>query len=353
MSSSNWRTAAQTLSSVCRFWRHIAFSTPQIWSVVNVDHSESSDKLEIILKRGKSFPIHVFIPSASSHQQLEVLSAATDRIICMVISDCSNFLQNQFLILERLELKIDLATYTNAEDCQRLLSGVSRFSQLRELCLIGVSMEALREISVPQTGFAVLQKLEILCGYPSHWVSIVQGFSNSLMSLVLHVTYQPSYPRYQLSFPQLRHLEIIKDSRQTHLELDLKAPRLESVANGLGVGSGDNIRLQLRNPRSVKQLHTSCYPFYLTPYPALRKLWINDNTHYNGPMLSSFRYYIASVQSSRPSFTVTSHNVGIESRDLYRRSQKLWIWSGKLEGPSPLKSLFQPNWTFQELCRDV
>jgi hypothetical protein len=170
----------------------------------------------------------------------------------------------------------------------------SRFPQLRELCLSGESTDALCRISVPQTGLAALRKLEILCGYRSHWLGIVQTVSATLVSLTLCFLCRPAYSECHFSFPQLRHLGITKRCDAVPMVLDLDAPRLESIEHGLGVGARDGILIRLRNPRTVKQLRTESYLLDLTPYPALRKLWINGNMYYNHKMLQSLKCQIIS-----------------------------------------------------------
>jgi hypothetical protein len=263
--------------------------------MIDLGATTRPSNLRILLERSQPCALHIFLPSVASHEQLAVLSSAADRIICMTISDC-RFLQNQFPLLERLELTVGPGAYRNTDDDRQGLSEASSFPQLRQLCLVGVSTHALCQVSVPRNGFAGLEKLEIMCGHPPHWLRIVQSVSNTLVSLVLHLFYHPDHPTYNFSFPRLRHLEITKKYDPILLVLDLDAPRLESIDEGIGINERNDTHtmIRLRNPKSVKQLRSGCFPLNLTHYPALRKLWISDNTEYTQTMLRSLKGQIAS-----------------------------------------------------------
>src|SRR5450631_4416052 len=50
MSFAERRTTALTLSSVCRLWRYIALSVPEIWSVIQLDGFNGSYRLQLFLE---------------------------------------------------------------------------------------------------------------------------------------------------------------------------------------------------------------------------------------------------------------------------------------------------------------
>jgi hypothetical protein len=277
MAFADWRAAALTLSSVCRLWRYIALSMPNIWSVPNLDSSKKSYKLQICLERSKPLPFHIYIPSFTSGEQLQVLSSATDRIVCMTIWDCGHFLHNQFPVLERLDLEVDIEEDTDSLHC---LSNASQFPQLQELYLFKLSTAGIVVNPPQKTAFALvgLKKLEVLYWSSSYWFWMVQSVSSTLVSLILHTSYHALYLSDRFSFPRLRHLQIITRKNTLPLVLDLDAPSLESVDEGFRPDRANATSIRLRHPKSVKQLRSGCFPLDLTSYPALRKLWISNNS---------------------------------------------------------------------------
>jgi F-box-like len=276
-----------TLSSVCRHWRSVALSTPQIWSKIGLGVQNKPLILSLFLQRSKPLPLHVFIPSVAGNKQLEMLRSATDRIICLKLANNLRFLQSQFPALERLELHLTFGYY---------LFQLSQFPQLRELALASNYTPVHLRLSEQQTGFAGLRKLKISCGSVSPWSRIVQSASNTLVSLTLHVVSYCDPPICHFSFPQLRHLQLTKTENGTRLLLNLDAPILESMDEGLGIT--DDVLIQLRSPSSVKQLRVETLSLLLRPYPALRRLWIDDHTNYDGIItdatLGSLRHQIES-----------------------------------------------------------
>jgi F-box-like len=276
MSSQGSRRDTLELSSVCRQWRYIALSVPEIWSKFRLGASFTPYILSIFLERSKPLPLHIFISNDSSDEQLGMLSSAADRIACMTIFNSFRFLQIQFPILERL-----VFVMSPEADYRRDVESFSKalqFSQLREFGFAGASFPSLDRILDMSGGFPGLQKLEVLCMDDSCWDSVVRNTSNTLISLSLHVYSTSS--AHDLSFPQLRHLQIKNRGGKAQLLLDLDAPQLESVEQGHLVGKEYGIDIQLRNPSSVEQLFITFQPLDLTLYPALRKLWIYDLADY-------------------------------------------------------------------------
>jgi hypothetical protein len=291
MSSRGSRRDTLELSSVCRLWRYIALSVPEIWSKFLVDDFSTPYILHIFLERSKPLPLHIVVPQVSGDELLEVLSTAAERIVCMTIINSCRFLQNQFPILEQLVLVMSSeADHKNRIPGLKSLSKATQFSQLRELCLISISAPPLDSILDVRGGFPGLQKLEVVCEDGSSWDTVVLNASNALVSLVLHL--RPTSSVHVFSLPQLRHLRIINTGGQIELLLEFDAPCLESVEQGEGVG-GAYIEIRLQNPRSVKQLCIVHDPLDLTLYPALRKLWIDCQAGYNDEILPSLRHQIA------------------------------------------------------------
>jgi hypothetical protein len=267
-----------TLSSVCRLWRYIALSIAQIWSRIDLDPSISPSNLRTILECSTPLPLHIRLPSSASEEQLTVLSSATDRIVCMSIHGRFHFLRNRFPVLERLEIdhyeepKIDRPSTMSISQAS---------SRLRKFYAQIVS----------------LLELEIPWRPPSCWLETIQGVSGNLVSLVLHV-WPGYYPQtHHFFFPQLRHLRITKTIHRAHLRFDFDAPHLESIEyvfREYSMAMWDGILIRLRNPRSVKQLRTMSQGLDLSPYPALRKLWIDGNMYHNNTMLQLLGTQIAS-----------------------------------------------------------
>jgi F-box-like len=273
ISLAEWETAALTLSSVCRLWRYIALSTPQIWSRIDLDPPNNPSILRLFLERSKPRPLHILIPSCASDTQLELLSSATDRILCMKITNNFRFLQRQFPALERLELHLNSHCYI-FQSC--------RFPQLRELSLASDYTATRLRISAEQTGFTGLQKLKILNEATTQWSKIVQSASSTLVSLTLDAVHPSNPQTCRFFFPQLRHLRVTKTGWGIRLLLDLDAPILESIEEGFGVGIIDGVSIRLRDPSSVKQVLVESLAARLTPYPALRELWIDCRKYYDG-----------------------------------------------------------------------
>jgi hypothetical protein len=291
LASTNWNGAALTLCSVCRLWRYIALSIPQIWSRINLGPSISPFNLRMILECSKSLPLHIHLPSSASEKQFTVLSSATDRIVCMRINDRFPFLRNRFPVLERLEIdhyeeeaKIDRRSTTP------LSQASAQFPPLREFYAQIVSL-------LGRSQMVVLRTMSAACWPPPCWLEIIQGVSGTLVSLVLHV-WPGYYPQtHHFFFPQLRHFRIIKTNHRSHLRFDFDAPHLESIEyvfEEYGLALWDGILIRLRNPRSVKQLRTMPQGLDLSPYPALRKLWIDGNMYHNHIMLQLLGTQIAS-----------------------------------------------------------
>jgi hypothetical protein len=290
MSSEGSRRDTLKLSSVCRQWRYIALSVPEIWSKFLLDAFFTPHILHIFLERSKPLQLHIFV-GAWTDEQLQVLSSVADRIACMTIFNDCNFLQNQFPNLVRLVLALGPKTdHKKRPASVESLSTSPQFSQLREFCFLSISAAPLHPILDMPAGFPALQKLEVLCEDDSSWDSVVINTSNTLVSLVLHA--RPTCSTHDFSFPQLRHLQITCSGGQIQLVLDLDAPRLESVELGSRVGGGHGIDIQLQNPRSVKQLFVEHQSLDLALYPALQKLWIYGHTDYNQKTLSLLRHQI-------------------------------------------------------------
>jgi hypothetical protein len=271
---------------------------PQMWSRIELITSISPSKLRIILKCTKPQPLHMVIPSSASKEQLKLLSSATDRIVCMSIDGRLRFLQNQFPILERLELGPGESPNLYGLQC---LSHACRFPKLREFSLQAVPLYINYEMMSLRPRFVGLQKLNLSCFLSPHWLEIIQGVSSTLVSLVLRIWNIADYPTLQLhcSFPRLRHLRIIKGSDSRDLTFNLDAPQLEFIEHVFRWHNWitwDSIPIRLRNPRSVKQLRIMVHDFDLSAYPALRKLWIDGNTDGSDIMLRSLGDRIASCQ---------------------------------------------------------
>lgn len=292
ISHSEWKTAALTMSSVCRLWRHIALSVPQIWSRIDLDASVTPYNLSIFLERSRPLPLNIFI---SDKWLLRVLSSVMDRLVCMTISDYESIVPHELSDHpDPARRRIRFAHFADVKALQDI-SKPSQPPQLREIHISNLTTASFFDVAASQNGFTALQKLEINCGDLSDYQRIVHGASNTLVSLALTIWsgFRSTYP---LSFPRLRHLQIIHGGHrcEARLVLDLDAPLLESVEQGFGVGSVDGIEIRLRDPKSVKQLRFECDPLDLTPYPALRKLWITGSKYHNHTMLKSLKNQIAS-----------------------------------------------------------
>jgi hypothetical protein len=258
---------------------------PQIWSKIDLGISNNPSNLRMLLERSKPLPLHIIIPASASEMQLEVLSLATDRIVCMRIINHFSFLRNRFPILERLRL--DDIQWTWRFDLQ-CLSEASRFPELREFSMYTQSSYNDDQMTWwPR--FAGLQQLEIPYWVATHvFFEQNYGLSSTLVSLVLNV--RGGAPVRLPFFPQLRHLRVITDLDINRLTLDLDAPHLESIERVFRKYSGatwDGFLIRLPNPRSVKQLRLMADDFDLSAYPALRKLWIDSNLYRNDKMLRS------------------------------------------------------------------
>jgi hypothetical protein len=60
-------------------------------------------------------------------------------------------------------------------------------------------------------------------------------------------------------------------------------PVLESIDEEFEGKRGNRVRLTLRDPQSMEELHTSNFPVNLTYYTGLRRLWIRGSIMYNQP----------------------------------------------------------------------
>jgi hypothetical protein len=209
----------------------------------------------------------------------------------MEITNNFRFLRHQFPVLERLDVGLTLNCEANYPQYG---FKAARFPQLRELYLLRVHKYTCYRISPSPTRFAVLQKLEISCLSTSDWPMVVQDVAHALVSLSLFVPYShnDTHQTFHFSFPHLRHLQITRNPNKGLMTVDLDSPCLESIDDASGIGKGTVIRL--RNPASVKQLHTGVFPLHLSPYSELRRLWIKGIARYSPTTLPSFRSQIAS-----------------------------------------------------------
>jgi hypothetical protein len=277
ISSFDWVSAPLTLASVCRLWRHVAISTPQIWTRIDFETSKRSKGLKAYLSRSESLPLHICISSRPSAKLRPLLPAIANRVACMRIIDNCYILNHLFPVLESLKLMSSIVDTGGKQTSHMYLSDASWYPKLKEIRILYASEVALGAISRHPQGFRALQKLELRCDRQSHWINIIQSVSNTLVSLYMRIQHAPEAGTHQFFLPKLRHLRITTFSGRYPLILVINAPLLESLDESCFTTGISYTSLRLQDPSSVKYLHTDSFPLNIGPYLELQRLWVQDN----------------------------------------------------------------------------
>ena len=269
----DWERGPLVLSWVCRLWRLAALNMPQLWCRITPNIASNPELLAMFLSRSGTIHLHVGVPRFPSRELTKLFPSIVNRIVCMRVSESAQFLDNDFVALEKLEL-----LSANPLLGERpYLPSISRFPRLRDLSLLESSHLILRPISLQTSNFPPLQALGLRCETQSFWRSILQNVSRCLISL--HLLFRDGWETFELpgkvSLPQLRYLRItnpVASERSTFLHLD--APRLEYVHESYWLSTRCSAKILLTNPDTVKELSTCASLLTLAPYPGLRKLWL-------------------------------------------------------------------------------
>jgi hypothetical protein len=247
------------LSHVCRHWRQIAISTPQLWSSITLFSTKSQPCVEEWLARSGSVPLDVRLDLFDADYRGEVTAHWLQNHLAHIVLNVHRF-QNLFLFT-RLEVNVyhvlQLLHQVEAPLLKRLSVLVGRHQQLRELTPFSTAngdfnLRTSLNGGLPNLNFAELQPLRCIPpimnvttlhlnivgrGTPLHFSQLAEilQMPHNLVTLSLrgHVD-RTGWPhirdRPHIMLSELKNLEIsARGATGILFLLAFGAPRLESL----------------------------------------------------------------------------------------------------------------------------
>ena len=265
--------SSKTLSSVCRHWRGVALSVPQLWTQLPPHYYGNEEYLIMILNRSHPLPLHVMLSSQTHPNQRRILATVTERFGCLKLLDELDIMENNFPILERLEFSLNTIVHWDRLNKKKTsLLDASRFPKLKEFHNPRQQLPLSRLI-MPNS-LPPLQVLSINSDGQTDWVSVVSQCADTLVSLYILVTCTEGLEA-KFIFPRLQYISIVESRTDHPVHLHINAPYLLSIHESLDSRAWPSqLLLKLRYPQTVQNLYIERNAVNPAEYPGLRNLWI-------------------------------------------------------------------------------
>ncbi|PPQ99266.1 hypothetical protein CVT24_009311 [Panaeolus cyanescens] len=231
-----------TLSQVCRTWRHVALSTPQLWNHLprltlqrfdpSGDCRRRQERLEFMIKYADELPLHLFIDSetlqisSSQRPLLELLVQHAERWGTVVIIGNTSFLTSIVGVKGRLNqlhrLSLFLSSPPPASDIDYDIFSVA--PNLQHIFMNGDHHNLRLPISATLTHYeALLDRWTAGIGHAS-------SYASTLHTLILQGVSLSPLPE-SITFPNLKRFSFRLDRGHSHLGAlhQMTLPELEEL----------------------------------------------------------------------------------------------------------------------------